>query len=591
MIVVIANNDLDLLALRAAVESLPDGFPPVRAHGGVGLGPDTQIPDLDGARAVLVRLLKGKAAWEHQLDDLRAQCLATGTALLAFGGEASIDAEMTALSTVPAGIVTEAFAYLARGGPANLANLLRFVADTVLLEGFGFEPPQDLPMSGLVRPNTETAGRAELPGRPTVAVVTYRANVLAGNTLPVEQLCDAIERRGANARGVYCYSLRNDPAALDLLRGADVVVTTTWAAGGTVHEGDAVTATTDGEGWASPLDALDVPVLQAVASTGDTATWTNSTTGLSPLDVALGVAIPEFDGRIIGPPLSFKEVVDDGDQLGVALAAHRAVPDRVERIAGLATRLARLRHLNNADKRVALVLTAYPTKRSRIGNAVALDTPLSLLRLLDALAQAGYKVDEVPEDSDAFMARLADGLTYDQPRLSPAQQAMAVGRLPVDDYVEWFATLPTTLRQQIEADWAPRPATSPSTTTTSCSPASASDTSSSRSSRHEDSARTPSAPTTPPTSRRPTTTWPSTGGSALPIRAGASAPTPSSTWASTAPSSGSRARAPARRRPASPTPPSATCRCSTPSSSTTRARAPRPSAAPTRWSSTTCRRP
>ena len=585
MIVVIANNDLDLLALRAAVESLPDGFPPVRAHGGVGLGPDTPVPDLTGAQAVLVRLLKGRTAWERQLDDLRARCLATGTALLAFGGEATIDAEMTALSTVPAGIVTEAFAYLARGGPANLANLLRFVADTVLLEGFGFEPPQDLPMSGVVRPSTEIAGR------PTVAVVTYRANMLAGNTLPVEQLCDAIEHRGANARAVYCYSLRNDPAALDLLRGADVVVTTTWAAGGTVHEGDATTAMNDGEGWVSPLDALDVPVLQAVASTGDTATWAESTTGLSPLDVALGVAIPEFDGRIIGPPLSFKEVVDDGDQLGVALAAHRAVPDRVERIAGLATRLARLRHLNNADKRVALVLTAYPTKRSRIGNAVALDTPQSLLRLLDALAQAGYKVDEVPDDSDAFMARLADGLTYDQPRLSLAQQAMAVGRLPVEDYVQWFAALPTTLRDQIEADWAPRPATSPSTTATSCSPASTSATSSSPSSRPAGSARIPSAPTTPPTCRPPTTTWPSTAGSASPLPVGASAPTPSSTWASTAPSNGCRARAPARRRPASPTPPSATCRCSTPSSSTTRARAPRPSAAPTQSSSTTSPHP
>jgi cobaltochelatase CobN len=451
VIVFVANNDLDLLALRAAVESLPDRFPPVRAYGGVGLGPDTPVPDVDGAGAVLVRLLKGRAAWEAKLDDLRRRCLDTGTALLAFGGEASIDAELTALSTVPAGIVTEAFAYLARGGPANLANLLRFVADTVLLEGFGFDPPQDLPMSGLVSP------RPEAPGRPTVAVVTYRANVLAGNTLPVEQLCDAVERRGANARGVYCYSLRNDPTTLALLRGADVVVTTTWAAGGAAHEGDATSATNDGDGWASPLDALDVPVLQAVASTGDTATWRASTTGLSPLDVALGVAIPEFDGRIIGPPLSFKEVVDDGDQLGLALAAHRAVPDRVERIAGLATRLARLRHLHNADKRIAIVLTAYPTKRSRIGNAVALDTPQSLLRVLDALGQAGYKLDEVPDDADAVMARLADGLTYDRPRLAPAQQAMAVGRLPVDDYVGWFATLPAALRTQIEADWGPPP--------------------------------------------------------------------------------------------------------------------------------------
>ncbi|MEA2827337.1 MAG: cobaltochelatase CobN, partial [Actinomycetota bacterium] len=185
----------------------------------------------------------------------------------------------------------------------------------------------------------------------------------------------------------------------------------------------------------------------------------NSTGGLSPLDVALGVAIPEFDGRIIGPPLSFKEVVDDGDQLGVALAAHRAVPDRVERIAGIATRLARLRHLDNADKRVGIVLTAYPTQRSRIGNAVALDTPASLLRVLEAMATAGYKVHEVPDDSDAFMARLADGLTYDRPSLSPAQLALAAGRLPVDEYVEWFATLPAALRTQIETAWGPAPGT------------------------------------------------------------------------------------------------------------------------------------
>ena len=296
MILVIANNDLDLLALRAAVESLPDGFPPVRALGGVGLGPDTPVPDLDGARAVLVRLHKGRSAWEHQLDELAPTASPPASPCSPSAARPSIDAELTALSTVPAGIVTEAAAYLARGGPANLANLLRFVADTVLLEGFGFEPPQDLPMSGLV------GDRARAPGRPTVAVVTYRANVLAGNTLPVEQLCDAIEAPGRQRPGRLLLLAAQRPGrALDLLRDADVVVTTTWAAGGTVHEGDAATATSDGEGWASPLDALGVPVLQAVASTGATDTWAHATAGLSPLDVTLGVAIPEFDGRIIGP--------------------------------------------------------------------------------------------------------------------------------------------------------------------------------------------------------------------------------------------------------------------------------------------------
>lgn len=456
MILFVANNDLDLLALRVAVEALPEGFPPVRAHGGIDLA-DQDLPDLDGVRVVVVRLLKGRSAWEDGFDDLRRRCHDGGIALLGLGGESSIDAELTALSTVPAGIVTEAFGYLAHGGPDNLANLLRFLADTVLLEGFGFEPPAEVPQVGTIGTRPHDAAR------PTVAVVTYRANVLAGNTLAIEQLCDAIEARGANARAVFCYSLRpeagvDEPAALALLRDADVVVTTTWAAGGAVQAGDAATATT-GEGWASPLDALDVPVLQAVASTGSAATWADAEAGLAPLDVALGVAIPEFDGRIIGPAFSFKEVVDDGDELGVALAAHRAVPDRLERVAGLAVRLAALRHIAPADKKVALVLSAYPTARSRIGNAVALDTPASLLATLDALRAEDWAIDEVDKDSDVVMARLAEGLTYSEPTLTAAQQELAAGRLAVEDYQAWFATLPEDLRDQIESAWGPAPGT------------------------------------------------------------------------------------------------------------------------------------
>ena len=60
MILVVANNDLELLALRAALESLPAGFPAVRAHGGVGLDAGAPAPPLDGVHPVLVRHHKGR---------------------------------------------------------------------------------------------------------------------------------------------------------------------------------------------------------------------------------------------------------------------------------------------------------------------------------------------------------------------------------------------------------------------------------------------------------------------------------------------------------------------------------------------------
>jgi len=127
----ITNVDTEILALRIAIESLPDGFPRVRAAQPWTFDVDRDLP---GTTCVLVRLLGGRRAWEAEFDRLRATCLERGIPLLAFAGEAVPDAELTSLSTVPSAILTDAFAYLVNGGPDNFGHLLRFVADTVLLE-------------------------------------------------------------------------------------------------------------------------------------------------------------------------------------------------------------------------------------------------------------------------------------------------------------------------------------------------------------------------------------------------------------------------------------------------------------------------
>jgi len=431
VILVLTNADTEILALRSVVEGLPPGFPAVRAA-----NPDrlAEAPAVDGADAVLVRLLGGRRAWEGPFDELRRRCLASGVPLLAFAGEAVPDAELTAMSTAPAATVAQAFEYLVHGGLANMENLLRFVADTVLLGGFGFDPPAEVPSVGIWH-ETPADGR-----RPTVGVVFYRAHLVSGNTGFVDDLCAALDARGVNPVAVWCYSLHRDPEALSLLADGkvDAVVTTVLAMG---------TAGDDGEGWdVAPLAALDVPVVQAVAATRPRAEWEASAAGLAPLDVAMSVAIPEFDGRIVTVPLSFKEVVDDGDTLGTPVTAYRTVPDRVERVAGVAARLASLGRTPNGEKRVAVVLSAYPTRRSRIGNAVALDTPASVVDLLHAMAAAGYRVDRIPVDGDTLMAELADGLTGD-----------GAGRWPSAGYEAWFATLPVAVQAEVTEAWAPPP--------------------------------------------------------------------------------------------------------------------------------------
>ena len=70
-----------------------------------------------------------------------------------------------------------------------------------------------------------------------------------------------------------------------------------------------------------------------------------------------------------------------------------------------------MRRLANSDKRIALVLSAYPTKHARIGNAVGLDTPKSLLRLLGALRAHGY---DIAGEGGHTLRRSAARALYDE---------------------------------------------------------------------------------------------------------------------------------------------------------------------------------
>ncbi|WP_221632601.1 cobaltochelatase subunit CobN [Oryzihumus leptocrescens] len=411
---------------------------------------------LEGADLVVVRLLGGRRAWADGLDAL----LAGPRPVVVLSGEQAPDAELMHLSTVSAGIAAQAHAYLAHGGPANLEALARFLSDTVLLTGHGFDAPLVAPAWGrLDRPAAAAAPTVE--PRPTVALLYYRAHHMSGNTGFVEALCDAVEAAGGRPVPLWCASLRDaDLGLLDALAEADVVVTTVLAAGGT-RPADAQ-AGGDEDAWdAGALASLDVPLLQALCLTSSREQWLANDEGLSPLDAATQVAVPEFDGRVITVPFSFKEIDADG------LPAYVADPERAARVAGLAVAHGRLRHLDPAQHRVALVLSAYPTKHARIGNAVGLDTGASAMALLGRLRSEGWDLgpDDGPgalpglaaADGDALIHALIEAGGYDPDWLTAEQLAGNPVRIPAADYRRWYATLPAGLRAHVEAHWGPPP--------------------------------------------------------------------------------------------------------------------------------------
>ncbi len=160
-------------------------------------------------------------------------------------------------------------------------------------------------------------------------------------------------------------------------------------------------------------------------------------------------------------PFSFKEIDSDG------LTAYVPDAERAARVAGIAVRHARLRRIPNPDKKIALMLSAYPTKHARIGNAVGLDTPASAIDLLTAMRDHGYDLgpvdgdDALPglaaKDGDALIHALIAAGGQDPDWLTAEQLEGNPIRISAARYREWFQALPQDFREGVEEHWGAAP--------------------------------------------------------------------------------------------------------------------------------------
>src|SRR5579864_8826831 len=308
------------------------------------------------ARLFVAHLLGGSAYWPYGVERLVETCREHGIPLVLLPGDDKPDPELARLSTVPQAASRRLWRYLAEGGPGNADNFLRYAA-SIIGSGADWAEPAPLLRAGLYWP---------------------------GSTVPVDALVHALSARRLRPLPVFVHSLK-DAEAASLLAQAftayppDVILNAT---------GFSVAAA----GGRDPLQA-ECPVLQVVFSGGDEESWRADTRGLGPRDLAMNVALPEIDGRILSRAVSFKAPPDGlpngrDAETEADLVGYRPVADRVLFVADLARNWARLRATPPAERRVAIILANYPNRDGRIGNGVGLDTPQSAITVLRALAEA-----------------------------------------------------------------------------------------------------------------------------------------------------------------------------------------------------------
>ena len=426
--VVLSFSDSDLTALASAWTRECERLPTLRlanlARLGHPLSVDLYVDAVvRKARLVVLRLLGGAGYWRYGLDHVAAACREAGVALAVLPGCAQPNPALDGYGNVPPEAAQRLWRYFTEGGPDNMGNLLAYAA-TLAGDERPWSEPAPVPRFGVYE---GWQGTAE---GPTAPVVFYRSHLLAGDLAPVHALCDALAERGLSPLPLFVASLKEPDCAAWMratltARNAAVVLNATGFSA----------AREDG----SPLEANGTPVLQVILSTTPEDGWRASARGLGPSDLAMNVVLPEMDGRILTRAIAFKSESAADPDLEFAPTLIRPIPDRVAFAADLAAAWVRLGATPRAERRLALVLSDYPGPGGGIGHAVGLDTPASVMGILNRLRTEGYAVDGIPADSVTLMAALTGEAAGE-----------ATVSLSLDDYRR---LAPADARERIAATW------------------------------------------------------------------------------------------------------------------------------------------
>ncbi|BBB91831.1 MAG TPA: cobaltochelatase subunit CobN [Methylomusa anaerophila] len=347
--------------------------------------------------------------------------------------------------------------YLAFGGMENFRQFWRWLAQTYCREDTPVRNPEPLLWQGIYHPRaprpftdlTEYRAAFCRPDRPTIGLLFYRDEWVWGDLAYQAALIEEIEGQGMNALAVFCQYVGNPelqaPGLKETLASffcpdgqAEIdVILNTFKFSMLSMKAIAQEA----------LNQLGVPILQAYTLYRPRQEWQESSEGMTAMEMAVSIAMPEFDGAIHGVPVAGREYQADGNAVCLPLA------ERITMMVRKAGKWAGLRRKPNAAKKIGIIFHNYPPTNSNIGSAAGLDSPESIRLLLASMRGAGYKIDRIPADSQSFMNELIAHATNDRRYLTERQIEEADGQLTAAQYQTWFEAAEPGTQEQLIKDW------------------------------------------------------------------------------------------------------------------------------------------
>jgi cobaltochelatase CobN len=454
-IVILAAQDSTLALLSQSVKTLPEHYPSIRLANLIHLNKPAAFDlyaerVLKATKLIIVSLLGGKSYWHYGVEQLQQLCQRQGIALIIIPGDDQMDQQLVANSNVEEAECLRCWHYLRQGGQRNANNFFAWLAQHFFHFDINWESPRPLPKEWIYHPKIEQASltdwQTQWQDKQAVAVLLlYRSHIQSGNTDAFDSFITILQQQHLNPLPIVISSLKqaSSMALVNLLclqSHADIILNTTSFA---------LNNSTDEMRTNTALFQADIPVIQLILAANSKQDWQQLPLGLRSRDLAMNIALPEMDGRIISRAISFKAATQRDERSQIDVIYHQLAPERAQFCAELAYRWTVLRKKNNQQKRIALILANYPTHDGRLGNGVGLDTPASTLNILRAMQHADYSVDDLPENGNALIQALQANITNDLRYLHRACQQS----LSLENYQQYFNTLPTENQQAVLQRW------------------------------------------------------------------------------------------------------------------------------------------
>ena len=349
--------------------------------------------------------------------------------------------------------------YFTYGGNANTLNMLRWICAEVLGEAIAYEEVERIPWDAIFAPDGTLYDAperyfADHPRREkgTIALVVSRSAWVSGDMQVENALIREILAAGFSVLPIYTYAMADKTigaygveAALErfcfLADGTPCVDGMIRLAGLFNHGASSAV-----------MEKLGIPVIKPICSYSMTVEeWEKNPDGTI-ADVAWSIALPELDGVI--------EPMFIGAQERQGEAEHRVpVESRVKKLVRRLAKWVNLKKKDNKDKKVVFMLNNNPctSAEASVGGGANLDTLESVARVLEAMEQAGYTLENRPENGEELIGTIMGRKALSDFRWTTTREIVTKGGaldlVEKEQYESWFRELPEDLQQSMVEAW------------------------------------------------------------------------------------------------------------------------------------------